>query len=278
MKYKIGKDFIEIVGKEDFNIEHTLECGQVFSYEKKENYFVYSADKMAEVIENKNGFLIKTNDTTYFENYFDLKTDYAKIKKHLSNYDILREPVRYGYGIRILRQDLFETLISFIVSANNNIKRIKAILFKLRQMCGTKKDGFYAFPTREQLLRVSEEDLKGIGAGYRAKYIYEVVRQIDDKTLHKWKDLDTPALRKQLMTLMGVGPKVADCIMLFGYGRGDVFPVDTWIHQMYEKYYSECKNREKIRQNLTKEFGLMSGYAQQYLFYFMRADENEKNS
>lgn len=278
MNYVIGKDYIEIFGKEDFDIKEILECGQVFSYKfMGDCYLVYSADKKAKVTETSLGYIIKTNHPNYFENYFDLKTDYGKIKETLSKFPILKKPIDFGKGIRILKQNLFETLISFIVSANNNIKRIQMILERLREKLGSKVGDFYAFPTREQLKSASVEFFKEIGAGYRADYLYKVVRQIDDNTLNDWQKLDTKDLRNKLISLSGVGPKVADCVLLFGYGRQDVFPVDTWIEQMYVKFYCSnsqiVPNREKIRENLVKEFGNLSGYAQQYLFYSMRSRE-----
>ena len=271
LKYKKGKDFIEISGKDDFNPQHILECGQIFSFKKNGgNYQVFSADKKAEIFETENGYIIKTKNPDYFENFFDLKTDYGEIKKKLKGYDILTKPIEYGHGIRIVKQDLFETVISFIVSANNNIKRIQMILDRMRQKLGQNMGDYYAFPTREALLSVNEEFFTNIGAGYRAKYLYETVRLIDEKTLKDWDLLSTPDLRKKLIGLSGVGPKVADCILLFGYGRGDVFPVDTWMAQMYNKFYEPQENREAIRHNLTKQFGQLSGFAQQYLFFFMR--------
>ena len=278
MNYVIGKDYIEIFGKEDFDIKEILECGQVFSYKfMGDCYLVYSADKKAKVTETSLGYIIKTNHPNYFENYFDLKTDYGKIKETLSKFPILKKPIDFGKGIRILKQNLFETLISFIVSANNNIKRIQMILERLREKLGSKVGDFYAFPTREQLKGASVEFFKEIGAGYRADYLYKVVRQIEDNTLNDWQKLDTKDLRNKLISLSGVGPKVADCVLLFGYGRQDVFPVDTWIEQMYVKFYCSnsqiVPNREKIRENLVKEFGNLSGYAQQYLFYSMRSRE-----
>ena len=278
MNYVIGKDYIEIFGKEDFDIKEILECGQVFSYKfMGDCYLVYSADKKAKVTETSLGYIIKTNHPNYFENYFDLKTDYGKIKETLSKFPILKKPIDFGKGIRILKQNLFETLISFIVSANNNIKRIQMILERLREKLGSKVGDFYAFPTREQLKSASVEFFKEIGAGYRADYLYKVVRQIDDNTLNEWQKLDTKDLRNKLISLSGIGPKVADCVLLFGYGRQDVFPVDTWIEQMYVKFYCSnsqiVPNREKIRENLVKEFGNLSGYAQQYLFYSMRSRE-----
>ena len=278
MKYILKENLIEIFGKDDFVIQDILECGQVFSYQKIENGFlVFSADKMAKVEENEKGWQIKTTTPKYFENYFDLKTDYGEIKKALRKYPIMKKPLEFGSGIRILRQDLFETLISFIVSANNNIKRIQLILNRLRENLGEKRNGYFAFPTRESLLQKDVEFFKNIGAGYRAEYLYKVVRQIDDDTLSSWEKLDTPMLRQKLISLSGVGPKVADCVLLFAYHRQDVFPVDTWIEQMYGNFYGSfdktLPNRERIRENLVKEFGDLAGYAQQYLFYSMRSRE-----
>ena len=272
MKYILANNKINIIGKEDFNPEHILECGQIFSFYKDDdgNYIVSSLDKCAKIFENKTGFVIETNFPEYFENFFDLKTDYAKIKSHLSQFEILKKPIEYGYGIRILKQNLFETLISFIVSANNNIKRIKLILNRIKEKYGTCMNGYFAFPTREQLLSATEADFAELGAGYRAKYLFEVLRQVDEDMLLQWDSLPTKELRNNLVSLMGVGPKVADCVLLFGYGRGDVFPVDTWIEQMYDRFYTHIDNREKVRENLVAEFGELSGYAQQYLFFFMR--------
>lgn len=274
MNYTIGKNFIDIVGKEDFDIKQTLECGQVFSYKRDgDDFLVFSDDKFAKVKETTSGYFIETKWPAYFENYFDLKTDYSKIKTKLNEFPILVEPIKFGHGIRILRQTLFETLISFIISANNNIKRIQMILFRLREKLGKKIGKLYSFPTREQMLTVDEKFFSDIGAGYRAKYLYNVIRQVDEKELSSWGKLTTPQIRSKLISLSGVGPKVADCVLLFGYGTKDVFPVDTWICQMYNKYYEKLSNREHIRENLTKQFENLSGYAQQYLFYFMRSFE-----
>ena len=281
MEYIISKNTIKIFGKEDFHPEHILECGQIFSFEKTDDgYIVFSKDKVAKIVEIEDGFLIKTKDVEYFENFFDLKTDYGEIKRGFSKIPILKEPIKFGHGIRILKQDLFETLISFIVSANNNIKRIKLILNRLRARFGSDMGDFYAFPTHEQLLQASENDFAELGAGYRAKYLYKVLRQVDEQTLNEWKNLDTATLRNRLIGLSGVGPKVADCILLFGFSKNDVFPIDTWMEKMYNKFYKTDKKltREKIRQNLTDEFKDYSGFAQQYLFYYKRSLESLETS
>lgn len=269
MKYQILKDKIKIKGKEDFNTSHILECGQIFAYE---NNVVYSKGERAEIIEYDDGFEIKCTNTRYFQNFFDLDTDYSKIKAELSKKDLLKEPIKFGYGIRILKNDLFEVLISFIISANNNIKRIQLILSRIREKLGEKKDGYFAFPSYEKLLTVDEEFFKNIGCGYRAPYLYKVLRQINPQILCDWQNLSTSDLRNKLVSLSGIGPKVADCILLFGYSRMDVFPVDTWIAKMYNTYYQEESNRIKIRNNLVEEFKSLSGYAQQYLFFFSRSN------
>jgi len=285
MRYTNKDDEIEIFGKDDFCPEHILECGQIFSYKRCENCWeVFSKDCKATIFENANGFIIKTAQVEYFENFFDLKTDYSDLKNRLSKFEIMKEPIKFGSGIRILRQSLFETLISFIVSANNNIKRIQMILWRLREKFGNKVEDYFSFPTREQMLKATEEDFVQLGAGYRAKYLYNVLRQVDEDMLQDWQTLPTIELRNKLISLSGVGPKVADCVLLFGFGRGDVFPVDTWIEKMYFKFYGKqydennvdklptySLTREKIRDLLTQEFGLLSGYAQQYLFFFMRS-------
>lgn len=274
--YQVLKNGIKILDKSSFNPKHILECGQVFCYSMGNGeYVVFPQDKFARIKEEKDFYFIETESPDFFVNYFDLECDYSQIKNKLLKFDILKKPIEFGYGIRILKQDLFEMLISFIISANNNIKRIQLILNRLRQKLGDKTNFGYAFPTYEQMLKVDQNFFTMIGAGYRAGYLFKVLRQTSPQILEEWRALPTDELRKNLLSLMGVGPKVADCILLFGYGRNDVFPVDTWIHQMYNKYYSPLENREKIRQNLVQEFENLAGIAQQYLFYYQRSFKDE---
>ncbi len=274
MIYTKGKNFIEIESKSKFNVEHILECGQVFCYEKQEDkYIVFPEDKYAEIVEENGKTRIYTKDIDYFINWFDLNTDYSKIKAELEKHAIMHEPIKFGYGIRILKQNPFETLISFIISANNNIKRIKLILNNIRNSIGDigERKAYKTFPSFDKLLDCSQDFFKTMGAGYRAEYLYKVLRQINPRQLEELKSLNTQKLREALISLSGVGPKVADCVLLFGFNRFDVFPVDTWIVQMYNKYYSPLGNREKISHNLVEEFKNLSGYAQQYLFYYQRS-------
>ncbi len=276
MDYKIEKNKIIILSKNDFCPEHILECGQIFSYIKTNyGYNVFSGEKCAKIIENNGKITIETNELEYFVNFFDLNTNYSDIKLNLiKKHNFLTKAITFGSGIRILKQDIFETIISFIVSANNNIKRIKKILFGIREKYGKNMGEYHAFPTYAELKNASVEDFKHLGAGYRAEYLYKAVRQLENEDLNSWKNLSTEKLNQKLLSLMGVGQKVADCIMLFAFAKKDVFPVDTWIEKVYCTYFEDCHDRKKIRQNLTNLFGSFSGYAQQYLFYSQRSEKN----
>lgn len=275
MNYQLGKDFIKIYSKDEFNPSHILECGQVFCYRKEgDKFIVFPGKEYAEIEENDECYVIKTLNPAFFEHWFDLDTDYSLIKKELVEFEIMKKPLNFGYGIRILNQDPFETLISFILSANNNIKRIMMILNNLREKLGEKiYDNVYSFPPFEKLRGCNEEFFKQMGAGYRAKYLVNVLKQINPSMLEEFRGLDTKSLRNKLIDLSGVGPKVADCVLLFGYAKGDVFPVDTWIEKMYNSYFPKLENREKIRKNLVDMFGFLSGQAQQYLFYYQRSGQ-----
>ncbi len=274
MNYEIGKDYIKVFDKRQFNPIHILECGQIFCYNREGDiYKVYPLDQYAEIEEKEEYYIIRTQNPDFFANFFDLRRNYDEIKSKLSKFSIMKEPLDFGEGIRILNQDLFEMLISFIISANNNIKRIKLILGNIRRNLGEKiAENIYSFPSYQKLCTASEEFFKQMGAGYRAKYLVNVLKQTNPQKLIELQTLDSINLRKELLSLSGVGPKVADCIMLFGYHRGDVFPVDTWVQQMYCHFYENLENREQIRKNLLNEFGDLSGYAQQYLFYFSRTN------
>ena len=275
MNYNIENNKIIIKQKEEFCPKHILECGQIFSYFLDgENYIVLSANKIAKIIEKENIIVIETKDIEYFINFFDLNNDYKKIKNDLlKSHGFLEGAIKFGNGIRILNQDIFETIISFIISANNNIKRIQKILFSIREKFGTNMGEYFAFPSINQLKKATVEDFRDMGAGYRSEYLYKVVRQLENENLNSWKNLSTEDLNGKLLSLMGVGQKVADCIMLFAFSRRDVFPVDTWIEKVYCEYFENEQNRVKIRQNLLTTFGQYSGYAQQYLFYSKRSEK-----
>ena len=195
----------------------------------------------------------------------------------------MEESIKFGYGIRILNQDLWETIISFIISANNNIPRIKGIIERMAQKYGNKIEWkgneYYTFPTPEQLSKASIEDLRALGLGFRDKRIYDttklvVSKQIDLEKLEQEKD--SKKIKETLLTLPGVGPKVADCIMLFSTLKClNVFPVDVWVrrvmNELYFKLPDETKlKRDQIEKLATEKYGDLAGLAQQYLFYWKR--------
>lgn len=283
--YKIEKDKIVVTDLSQFCIKHILECGQVFRFKRlqelesqgiKYAYEVISLNKKALIYEYENKADIVTNDVNYFVNYFDLETDYNKIKQNIIFDDILCKAIKYGYGIRILNQDIFEVIISFIISANNNIKRIQKSVNLISEKYGTKMDNYYAFPTINQLKNAKAKDLRDLGVGFRDKYIENTVKILENINLNGLKDLDTEKLSKFLKTLKGVGQKVADCIMLFSFYKMDVFPVDTWIKQVFNDYYlvdyfdNKTSNVDNIRKFFLNRFKEFAGYAQQYLFYYKR--------
>ena len=219
----------------------------------------------------------------FFKNYFDLNRDYAKIVDCAKNsgYDILVQCAQMGKGIRILNQDKTEMLFSFIISQNNNIPRIKGIIERLCVSLGEKKrfldENYYTFPTVNRLASKSLDFYTSIGLGYRANYIYRLANDIKNGlNIEEFDSLDSASLKKRLVQIYGVGPKVADCVMLFGFHRSDSFPVDTWIEKVYKQDFNgKLTNREKIAQWFTAEFKENSGYFQQYLFYFKRSLENK---
>ena len=282
MEYTISKDKITIFDKSQFDPKHILECGQIFRFKKTDggDYVVFSGEKCCKIISKPNCFEVLTQYPDYFAQFFDLQTDYNAIKHSLSKQNqTLKDATNFGGGIRILNQQPLETIFSFIISANNNIKRIQMLVEKLCAKCGTNKGDFFSFPTLEQILTLSVEDLRVLGMGFRAKYIFETAHKLQKIDMDKLSALPTPELLQLLQTLSGVGPKVADCIALFGYHKMDCFPVDTWVQKIYNIYFSNGKvltNRAKIRSNLIAMFGPLSGYAQQYLFYFKREIDRAK--
>ena len=270
--YTIKDNIIYIHDKSQFNPKHILECGQVFRFGKDDdgNYFVISSDKKAKIIETSSNYEIHSNNPNYFVNYFDLNTDYTKIKNELKKNAVLKPMIEYGYGIRILKADPEEMIYSFTISQNNNISRIKKIVERLSEI-GSPCDGYHAFPTSNQLKSQPFEFFKSIGAGYRDKYLKSIADSLSMVNFDEMKKLETDQLYNELLKLNGVGPKVASCILLFGFGRTEKFPVDTWLEQVYYNHFSkEKRTRPQIQEYFENKFKQYSGIAQQYLFYFER--------
>jgi len=266
---------IIIYNPTDFNVVQTLECGQIFRYEIKDNTaVVFSKDKKADLTWDDEKIEIKTKDVDYFFHFFDLDNDYSKIKKELSKDDFLRPAVHFGYGIRILNNDPFEMIISFIISANNNIKRIKNSVKYLSEHYGENKGDYFAFPTLEGLKKVSIEELRNAGLGFRDKYVFETCQKLTKEWITSLKVLSLEEKRKKLVELKGIGEKVANCILLFGLEERRVFPVDTWIVKVYNNLMkTNEKDAKKMTKILTDRYGELSGYAQQYFYYFYRENK-----
>lgn len=272
------------VKNEYFDIKSTLECGQIFRFDKYDDGFlVYSQDKCAYIYTEKENTVIKCleQDKDYFYNFFDLDRDYSLICKKAKeeNISILNDAVKSGQGIRILNQGKTEMLFSFIISQNNNIPRIKGIINRLCLALGERKEflngEYYCFPTVENMSKKGLEFYEEIGLGYRAKYIKKLADLMaNGLDITSLNDLKTKELKKELLNIYGVGPKVADCITLFGFHRSDSFPVDTWIEKVYiEDLKGKTKDRAKISEELVERFKENAGYYQQYLFYHKRLME-----
>lgn len=273
-----------------FNSKHIFECGQCFRWDEESDgsYTGIVGKNVINVKQVENRVIFSSYGADNLEklviNYFDLTRNYEEIKDKLSKIDEhLARSIEYGSGIRILNQDLWETIISFIISANNNIPRIKGIINRISKNYGEKIEWngkeYYTFPTVEELSKASVEDLRALGLGFRDVRVYETTRkilekQVDLEELHKEKD--TQKVRDILLTLDGVGPKVADCILLFStLKRFDVFPIDVWVrrvmNELYIKNEDETKVSKKEIEKLAKEkYGNLEGIAQQYLFFWKR--------
>lgn len=272
MIYKLENNIIKVYDKSQFNPKHILECGQVFRYgiDTNGNYFVISNKYKATIIEKDDCYEIISNNAPYFVNYFDLDTDYNEIKKTLSCNKILAKMIPYGYGIRILKGDAHEMLFSYIISQNNNIKRIQKIVERLCEI-GDVIDDYHAFPTLNQLNLQPLSFYESLGAGYRDKFLMQTAKYLTSIDLENIKSLPTDEIYDFLIKLKGIGPKVASCILLFGFHKKDKFPVDTWLEQVYYRYFSsEKRTRPAMQQFFESEFKEYSGIAQQYLFYYER--------
>ena len=273
-----------------FELEHIFDCGQCFRWNKQEDgsYIGVIKNGVLKVTKKDSDIIFEgmldQDIQSIVHDYFDLGTDYETYKRKLSKIDDnMKKSIKFGYGIRILNQDLWEMIISFIISANNNIPRIKGIIERISKKVGKKiswnGEDYYLFPTIDEMAQLSTADFRSLGCGFRDKRLYKTMQMILNKEidLQVLKDADnTDAIREELLKLDGVGEKVADCIMLFALKRRDSFPVDVWVRRVMNTLYihneDETKVSKKDLQNKAKElFGDISGIAQQYLFYWARS-------
>ncbi len=262
MKYKINQ--------EDFDLEQTLDCGQCFRFVKKEDYFEGMAFSKILKIKRDGDFIELDCDEKDFEeiwkNYFDFDTNYAIIKRELENFSpIMKDAINFAPGIRILKQDPWEALCSFIISQNNNIPRIKGIISRLCENFGEKIGEFYSFPKPEKIASLTAQDLEPIKSGFRAKYILDAAKTATQTDLNQIYTMPIDEARAELMKIKGVGPKVAECVLLYGFHRTECFPLDVWMKRAMEVLFP---------QNKPEDFGLNAGIAQQYIFHYSRMNAN----
>ncbi len=286
MKYNIIEEKGKIILKDIKNFEpkHIFECGQAFRWEVEEDksYTTVAYGKVLNVKKENNDIILSNTNIEDFNNiwynYFDLDRDYDEIKKELSKDPILDEAIKFGEGIRILNQEPFEMVISFITSANNQIPRIKRSIELMSKHYGEKivpgEQEYYSFPTAENLSNAKPEDLKEIcKVGFRGERIVQTARIIanGELDLNSIYNLTRDEGKELLMTLPGVGPKVSDCILLFAFNKDDAFPVDVWVKRVMEHFYlKEDTNVKLIGTHGARIFGNLAGFAQQYLFYYAR--------
>lgn len=278
---------IKLHNIDHFSLEQTFLCGQCFRWEKDSDGIFWgvvgnSAVKIYQT-DPKTIFLESSNpDLVYWSRYLNFSNDYNKIEEQLWKDEKLRPCIEAGRGIRILRQELWETIVSFIISANNNIPRIKKIINALCEQFGEKIefDGkiFFGFPSAEVLAAPEISDLKEIRAGFRDKYILDAAKRVasgktDLDAIAKMNDRDA---KVELMKIKGVGSKVADCVLLFSLGRYKTFPQDVWIKRILNEVYSIDEG--SISDFALEHFGNFCGVAQQYLYYYHAVLNSGKNS
>ena len=270
MKCFSANDSITITGVRDLDLEQTLDCGQSFRWTKQDDgsfsgvafgkYVNISLDGTDMIIKNAD-----ERDRGLWRGYFDLDLDYGKIREGISAiHPVLTEAAKYAPGIRILRQEPYEALCTFIISQNNNIKRIKGIVGRLCESFGGEiEEGVYAFPNAEKLASLTPEDLAPLRAGFRNRYIIDSAKKVasGEVDLDLCRTAGYEAARAELMKITGVGVKVADCTLLFGMHRIEAFPIDVWMKRAMEKLFPGMT---------AADFGEYAGIAQQYIFHYSR--------
>ena len=270
MPFEVAFDDRGAVITSDIDIAKTLDCGQAFRFSESDGVWRGVAMGRALSLTQEGNkitlFDVKEEEfNSLWRGYFDLDRDYEMIKSSVSSNEILKKATDFSDGIHILRQEPWEAVCSFIISANNNIPRIKGIISRLCENFGFKiADGLFTFPSAERIAALTLDDLAVIKSGFRAKYILDAAQkfssnQIDVEALYT---LPIDKARNTLMTIKGIGPKVADCALLFGWGRVECFPVDVWIRRAMNHFFGE--------NGLPSEAVEYAGIVQQYLFYWAR--------
>ena len=267
MRYTVsGSDII--LYEDDLVLDDVLDTGQTFRWDKigENRYFGHCLDKALEISGSDGEFILKNTTEEDFLNiwvpYFDLETDYSALRKLYSEDETLKAACEFSRGIRLLRQDSWEALVCFVFSSNNNITRIKGITARLAEHYGR-------FPTAEELSKETPESLGYLRAGFRAGYVIDAAKKVASKEvdLESVAKLPYEQAKAELMKIKGVGPKVADCVLLSGMYMTEAFPVDVWIKRVMEEYY---------KGGFPEKFRETQGIAQLYLFNYIRKYKGEE--
>lgn len=286
MNVSCDGNIVTVDGVKDFRLSQILECGQCFHFDKLDDevYEVIAFGRAVKMEQSGGVLRIYGSSMEDYEGiwrpYLDMDNDYGLIKESVIKADsALQTAVNEKDGIRILNQDFFETLISFIISQNKNIPQIKQCVKNIShrfgdEVIGYNGEAFYVFPDVDRLHEVTEDELRECKVGFRAPYIMNATEAVysGNVTKEKLDALDIEQARELLMTIKGVGEKVANCALLFGLGRREAFPVDVWMKRIMESMYFDGKDTKKleIEAFAVKKFGNLGGYAQQYLFDYAR--------
>jgi N-glycosylase/DNA lyase len=272
---------MESILAKDFSLEKTLECGQFFRYEKKGNFYLVSMrNRLFKVRQEGERLYFGGAPKKFIIRFFGLDADYRKILSSISKDDFIKKAIKENWGMRIIRQDPWECLISYICSANNNIPRIKKNVDMLSERFGREishdSHKSYSFPNPGEL---SDHDkIFSCKVGFRSRFIHEANKTVDEKGLELLKGKSYKQAREELIKLKGVGEKIADCVCLFSLDKPEAFPVDVWIRRvMLEQYFNDKGEKEKKRLKNSEigdfargYFGRYAGYANQFLFYYRR--------
>ena len=264
-------DYVRLTNIRHFNLDETLDCGQAFRFEKTQDGYTGVAHGRRINPRLVDGDLILEGVEAHefepiWKPYFDFGRDYGTMRGFLADHGgpHMAAALSFSPGLRHMRQEPWETLVSFILSQNANIPRIKGMVARISEMYGRRLDcGGYVFPTWESLAGLCENDLALVRCGYRAAYVIDAARRVADGRLDfDWlQNQDTKTVRKQLLQILGVGPKVADCVLLMGFGRVEVCPMDVWINRAMKMFYPD---------GFPKSMLPYAGIAQQFLFHYVR--------
>ena len=273
---------IKVKLKKPFKLYDTVMCGQIFRFFPLNDgsFDVILKDRVINIYQKDNALYVSSNDETDLEkvvrNYFDLDNDYEKMDDFLIKNDVkLKDAINFSKGLTMIKQDPFETVMEYIISANNGVPQISAALNNIAEKYGKKvtfnNKEYYLFPTFNDLKDLSESDYRACKVGFRDKYLKQMVDKLNngDVNLDEFYTLDTTDSLNKLMENNGIGPKVASCILLFAYQKYDVFPIDTWVKKIMKIDY-KIEGEKKIREFAVKTYGKYSAIALQYLFNYSR--------